>query len=794
MAQFFGGRIGTDWRDSQPWWPPEPTPAAGSPNVLLVVLDDVGYAQLGCYGSDIETPVIDGLAAAGVRLANFHTTSLCSPTRACLLTGRNHHRSGMGRVADLAIGYPGYWGKPPRENGYLSEILRAAGYASYAIGKWHLSPEDETSMAASRGTWPLARGFDRWYGFHGGETSQFVPALYHDNHSVPPPRSIEDGYHLTEDLADRAIEFLGDLRAADGDKPFFLYFATGACHSPHQPPRRWLDRYRGRFDLGWDTWREQVFARQLALGLLPASTVLSSRPAWVPAWDSLGDRERAVAARFMECFAGFLSHADEQVGRLLAFLRERGELDNTIVCVVSDNGASAEGGADGSINDVRMLNIDPAQPAEMFARIDEIGGPLTHNNYPWGWTMAGNTPFRRWKREVHEGGVADPCIISWPRGTVAASTGQPCTVPASTGEASTGEASTGEASTVEPGAIRHQFAHAIDVMPTLLELAGVGLPTEIDGTAQTELDGVSLAYLLPPGGGSAAERHNTQYFEMFGSRAIYHRGWKAVAFHPIGPLYDDQNPNAPFRDDVWELYHVAQDLSESRDVARERPEQLAEMVELWWGLARRNQVLPLDNRVLWALVHPKPDRRRPRDEYEYFQGGAQVPESVAVNVRNRSHELVVDVTIADASETDGVLLALGCVLGGWSLHILHGRIRYVHNLYGTARHVIESAELISPGEHQIEYAFTMEDGLGGTGALRCDGREIGRGPIPRFTPSGFNGVGVGLTCGYEWGPAVGGGYAAPFPFPGIIRRAVVRTSGPVVRDPLAELEAILAEQ
>jgi arylsulfatase A-like enzyme len=764
VAQYFGGRIGTDWRDSQPWWPPEPSPPPGSPNVLLVVLDDVGYAQLGCYGSDIEMPAIDGLAASGVRLANFHTTSLCSPTRACLLTGRNHHRSSMGRVADLATGFPGYWGKPPRENGYLSEILRAAGYATYAVGKWHLSPEDETNMAASRSTWPLARGFDRWYGFHGGETSQFVPALYHDNHSIRPPRSIEDGYHLSTDLADRAIEFVADLRAAEASKPFFLYFATGACHSPHQPPRRWLDRYRGAFDLGWDAWRRQVFERQLALGLLPASTALSPRPAWVPAWDSLSERDRTVAARFMECFAGFLSHADEQVGRILSFLWERGELENTIVCVVSDNGASAEGGAEGSINDIRLLNIDPAQPAEMFARIDEIGGPLTHNNYPWGWTMAGNTPFRRWKREVHEGGVADPCIIAWPRGDI------------------------------EAGAIRHQFAHAIDVLPTLTDLTGVPIPAEIDGIEQTKLDGVSMAYLLPPDGASAAERHATQYFEMFGSRAIYHGGWKAVTFHPIGPLYDDQNPNATFDTDVWELYHVAHDLSESRDLAAEEPQVLAELIELWWAEARRNQVLPLDNRVLWALVHPKPDRRVPRDEYEYFQGGAQVPESVAVNVRNRSHELVVDVTIADPDDTDGVLLALGSALGGWSLHILGARIRYAHNLYGAELHVIESADVVSPGDHRIEYTFSKDGGLGGTGVLRCDGREVGRGSIPRFTPSGFNGVGAGLTCGYEWGAAVGGGYTAPFPFRGIIRRAVVRTTGPVIRDPLAELEAILAEQ
>jgi arylsulfatase A-like enzyme len=764
VGEDFGGRIGRDWRDSEPWWPPEPTPPPGSPNVLLVVLDDVGYAQLGCYGSDIGTPVIDGLAASGIRLANFHTTSLCSPTRACLLTGRNHHRSGMGRVADLATGFPGYWGSPPRENGYLSEVLRAAGYATYAVGKWHLSPEDETSMAASRATWPLARGFDRWYGFHGGETHQFVPALYHDNHSVRPPASMQDGYHLTEDLADHAIEFIADLRAVEPGKPFFLYLATGACHSPHQPPPRWREHYRGRFDAGWDAWREEAFARQLATGLVPPTTVLSRRPGWVPAWDSLGGGEREVAARFMECFAGFLSHADEQIGRVLGFLEDTGDLGNTIVVVVSDNGASAEGGASGSINDVRLVNLDPATNEEMLARLAEIGGPLTHNNYPWGWTMAGNTPFRRWKREVHEGGVADPCILSWAGGPVVG------------------------------GGIRGQFAHAIDVAPTLVELAGLGCPAEIDGIAQTPVDGVSFAYLLGPDGKHAAERHETQYFEMFGSRAIYRGGWKAVTFHPVGPLYDDQNPNAPFDDDVWELYHVAEDLSESRDLAPLHPELLRELIELWWAEAERNQVLPLDNRVLWALVNPKPDRRPPRELFRYFQGGAQVPEPLAVNVRNRSHALIVDVTIPDGGPADGVLLALGSALGGWSLHILDRRPRYVHNLYGSQRHTVASAATLTPGEHRIEYAFAKDAGLGGTGVLSCDGREVGRGVIPRFTPSGFNGVGAGLTCGYEWGPAVGTGYTAPFTFGGVIRRAVVETRGPVVRDPMAELEAILSEQ
>jgi arylsulfatase A-like enzyme len=764
LGSDFGGRIGRDWRDSVPWWPVDPAPPPGSPSVFLVVLDDVGYAQLGCYGSDIETPVLDGLAGRGIRLAKLpHDLAvLADPGVPADWAQPAPKRHGAGGGPGRRL--PRLLGEAARESGYLSEILRAAGYATYAVGKWHLSPEDEISMAASRSTWPLARGFDRWYGFHGGETHQFVPALYHDNHSVRPPASIEDGYHLTEDLADRAIEFLGDLRAADAGKPFFLYFATGACHSPHQPPPRWRGHYRGRFDLGWDAWRDQTFARQLAAGLFPGSTVLSERPGWVPAWADLDERDQAVAARFMECFAGFLSHADEQIGRVIDFLADLGERDNTIIVVVSDNGASAEGGASGSINDVRLLNLDPAPGEEMYARLAEIGGPLTHNNYPWGWTMAGNTPFRRWKREVHQGGIADPCIICWPGGAM------------------------------DQGGIRRQFTHAIDIVPTLAELLGIEIPAEIDGVEQTALDGRSFARLLPEGGDSAPEPHETQYFEMFGSRAIYHRGWKAVAFHPVGPLYDDQDPNAPFDEDVWELYHVEEDLSESRDLAQDHPDLLAELIGLWWREARRNQVLPLDNRVLWAIVHGKPDHRPPADRFRYFPGGAQVPESVAVNVRNRSHALIVDIRITDPGRTDGVLLAMGSALGGWSLHIVDAKIRYVHNLYGKQRDTVESAEPITPGEHHIEYVFTKDEGLGGVGVLSCDGQEVGREAIPRFTPSGFNGVGAGLTCGYEWGPAIGAGYTAPFPFPGTIHRAVIETRGPVVRDPLAELEAILAEQ
>ena len=765
----FGGVIGRDWRDSEPWWEPDARPPEGAPNVALIVLDDVGYAQLGCYGSDIETPTLDRLAAGGVRLANFHTTALCSPTRSCLLTGRNHHANGMGRVADLAMGFPGYCGRIPRENGFLSEVLGDRGYAPYAVGKWHLTPDDEVHMAASRHSWPLGRGFQRWYGFHGGETHQFAPALYHDNHAVAPPGTYEDGYHLSADLADQAIRYLADYRAVDTERPWFLYFATGACHSPHHAPAEWIERYRGRFDRGWDVWRDETFARQHELGLLPPGTRLSPRPSWVPAWDELSDDDRRVAARFMECFAAYLSYTDDQIRRLVEFLEERGELDDTLVIVVSDNGASAEGGRHGSINDGRMVNLDPAGPEELRQRIDEIGGPSAHNNYPWGWTMAGNTPFRRWKREVHEGGVADPCIVHWPARFGASA-----------------------------GSIRHQFAHAIDVMPTVLELAGIDAPQRIGHVPQNPIAGTSFAYLLGADGGDEPERHETQYFEMLGSRALYHRGWKAVTYKPLAPLYDDGlDWRTPFDDDVWELYHVAEDLSEVDDLAEAEPERLAEMVELWWDEARAHQVLPLDNRILHTILHPRPRAQRDQLVYQYVPFGSPVPEHAAVDVRNRSHVVTVEATVPDGGAdgaADGVLMALGTVLGGWSLHLLGGRLRYVHNLYGKERQVIESTDVVPAGRHELVYEFEWTAQNAGRGTLRCDGEVVGAGEIPRFTPSQFSYTGAGLTCGYEMGPAVGEGYLAPFRFGGEIHRAVVEVSGKRARNPLAEFEAIMSAQ
>ncbi len=764
----FTGVIGRDWRDSTPAWPVRPEPPAGAPNVVYVVLDDVGYAQLGCYGSVIDTPNIDALAGQGVRLANFHTAALCSPTRSCLLTGRNHHTNGMGRVADLAMGFPGYWGVVPPENGFLSEILRTHGYSTYAVGKWHLTPDDETHMAADRSSWPLGRGFDRWYGFHGGETHQFVPTLYCDNHSVQPPRTPAEGYHLTEDLVDHAIEYLGDLRNADGEQPFFLYFATGACHSPHHAPPEWIERYRGVFDDGWDALRERILVRQVELGVVAPDTELSPRPPWVPAWDELEPADQKVAARFMECFAGFLSHTDDQIGRLLAHLEASGDADNTVVVLVSDNGASSEGGVTGSINDVRMINRDPAGRTEMRERIDELGGPSLHNNYPWGWTMAGNTPFKRWKREVHEGGVADPCIVRWPARFAG-----------------------------DAGGLRHQFAHAIDVMPTMLDLIGVGAPDRIRGQEQSPVDGTSFAYLFAADGADAAGRRTTQHFEMLGSRALYHEGWKAVTFKPLGPITEGTGSNtfmAPFDDDVWELYHVAVDPSEIRDLADEEPERLARMIDRWWEEAARHHVLPLDNRILYTILNPPPNRILQRRHHRYVPFGAPVPESIAVDVRNRSHEITASVLVDDGVVPEGVLLALGCVLGGWSLQVHDGRLRYLHNLYGKSVDVIESARVIGAGAHTLGFRYERVDDEGGRGELLVDGDVVGAGPIARFTPIRYNNTGAGLSCGYELGPPVGAGYDAPFRWNSGLTEVVVEVTGEPRVDPLKEFERIMTEQ
>jgi arylsulfatase len=749
----FRGVIADDFEGSEAWWPEPRRPAPGSPNVVLVVLDDVGFAQLGCFGSDLETPVLDRLAGTGLQFTNFHTTALCSPTRSCLLTGRNHHSNGMGRVVELATGFPGYDATIPRANGFLSEILVERGYATFAVGKWHLAPEYEGHLAAPRRNWPLGRGFERFYGFLGGETHQFVPALVADNHQVPPPRTPEEGYHLTEDLVDTAIEFVGDLRAIDADKPFFLYFCPGACHSPHQAPAPWIERYRGRFDRGWDEWRRTTFERQLAEGVLPPGTELSPRPDWVPAWDSLDAGTRRLYARYMEAFAGFLSHTDHHLGRLVDFLGRTGDLDNTVLVVLSDNGASSEGGPVGSVNDARPWNLAPRTVEEGIERIDEIGGPLCHNNYPWGWTVAGNTPFRRWKREVHEGGVADPLLVHWPAGTAATDS------------------------------FRRQYVHAVDLAPTLLELVGVEPPAAIAGVTQTPLHGTSFAGVLTDP--AAPDRHTVQYYEMFGCRALYQDGWKAVTYHPI------QDTSVAFADDAWELYHVAVDPSECHDLAAAEPGRLVDLVERWWHEARTYGVLPLDNRPFSDLVFERPRPVAERRRYVYYPDRAAVPEEMAVNVRDRSHVIRATVEVPGGVPAEGVLLAQGSGLGGWSFYLTAGRPAYVHNFASLEEHRVEADERVPPGRHELAFRFERTAPHRGIGHLEVDGVEVASGPIPRFTLTKFSVTGAGLTCGYSDGLPVTRRYSAPFRFTGGLDEVVVEVDGEPFEDPeVAAQEAI----
>ena len=751
----FGGTIGKTFDDSTPWWPDLPSAQPGSPNIVVVLLDDVGFAQFGCYGSDIKTPTFDVLAAGGLRYSNFHTTALCSPTRAALLTGRNHHSNGMGRIANITSGFPGYNAEMSHEDGMISEILVRNGYSTFAVGKWHLTPPHEQQMGASRGRWPLGRGFERYYGFLDGETDQYYPDLVYDNHQVDPPRSPEEGYHLTEDMADKAVLFINDARAANPNKPFFLWFAPGACHSPHQAPKEFIDAYRGQFAKGWDAWREDVFARQLAAGLMPAGTELSDRPHWIPAWDSLSADERRLYARMMEVFAGFLTHTDAQVGRIVDHVKSLGEFDNTIFVIMSDNGASAEGGPKGSYNEVFFFNFIPESLEENLKRIDLLGTPDAHNHYPWGWAWAGNTPFKRWKRETHEGGVTDPLIVHWPKGIAAR------------------------------GEVRHQYTHAVDLMPTLLELLKIAPPSEIAGVKQSPIEGVSFAHTLSKG--DAPTNHLTQYFEMFGSRALYHDGWKAVVFHPMANLaYDGSDPNLPFDKDAWELYHIENDRSESRNVASLYPEKLQELIALWWREAEEHQVLPLNNQP-----GKFGDRRLRRERYEYKPGIGALPRAVAPNLHNRGFRIVAEVN--SPGSVNGTICAHGSASAGYAVYVRNNRLHYEHNFVGLHRFVAAANVEVPAGQHRLVVQFTMTGRFKGNVELYYDDLPVGAAEIPMTVP--FTYSVAGFTVGYLRGHSVIKEEHAPFSFTkDALHRVIVEPEGRTWRDPAREDRAALGTQ
>ena len=752
----FTGTIGRTAGSSQAAWPLPPRARRGAPNVLVFLLDDVGFAQLGCYGADIRTPTIDRLAANGLRYRDFHTTAICSPTRACLLTGRNHHSNGVGIIQEMATGFPGYNGMVPRENGFLSEMLLAQGYATLGIGKWHLTLASEYASGASKARWPLSRGFERHYGFIGGKTNHWSPTLVHDNHYVDPPSRWQDGYHLNADLADRAIDYLTDLRTIAPDKPFFMYYCLGAGHAPHHVEPSWIERYRGRFDAGWDQWREAVFARQLEMGIVPAGTQLSPRPRWVKAWDSLSADARRLYARQMEVYAAFLEQTDHHLGRVIDHLARLGDLDNTLIMLASDNGASAEGGEHGSFNENQFPNRVEATIEDNLARLDDWGSVRSFPNYAWGWAWAGNTPLRRWKRYLHQGGMSDPLIVHWPDGIRARNE------------------------------VRGQYAHVVDITPTVLEALGMQAPAVLNGVAQRPLEGVSFAHTFDDS--SARTRKHVQYYEMIASRALWADGWKAVVEQPQGDLLTDEM----LAQQKWELYHVERDFSECENLAQKHPDKLAELVEQWWVEAGKYNVLPLDSRMQLRMGERKPGTVPAGNRYVYYPGGAPQFQYTAVDLKNRSHTITAEVEIPEHG-AEGVLLAHGSWFAGYSLYVKNRRLAYAHNYLGLAEYRIDADAEVPPGKHLLRFRFTRTGDHRGRGELYVGEQLVGEGEIPRTVPHVIETSGEGLCCGYDSGLPVTTDYDAPFRFTGRIERVVVEIHDASAIDLDAQLRAALTD-
>jgi arylsulfatase A-like enzyme len=780
MSKPFGGIVNIDIKDSVPDWAPYTQPLApeGAPNVLYVVLDDVGFSAMEPYGGLIETPNVKRIAENGVAYTSFHTTALCSPTRSCLMTGRNHTTNGMGCITEATSGFPNANGHIPFECANIAEVLNEHGWNTYIVGKWHLCAEDEMNLASSKRQWPLGRGFERYYGFLGGETNQWYPDLIYDNHPVPQPKSPAEGYHLTVDLTDKAIEFIRDAKVIAPDKPFFLYYCPGAAHAPHHAPKEWADKYKGKFDMGYEAYRELVFERQKKLGIVTEEAELSpinpysettshddkpwSQVDRVRPWESLSKDEQRLFSRMAEVYAGFLSHADDQLGRLLDFREESGELENTIIVLVSDNGASGEGGPNGSVNENKFFNGVPDSTEENLKYLDELGGTRTYNHYPTGWAWAFNTPFKMWKRySNYEGGTADPMVVSWPKGIDA------------------------------KGELRRQYAHAIDIVPTLFECLDIELPEVVNGFTQRPLEGVSFKATFEDA--DAETPKETQFYSMLGTRAIWHKGWKAATAVPAAP-----ESWGDFHQQRWELFDTEADPSECHDLAKEHPVKLQELIALWWTEAGKNQALPLESRDAVAiLTTARPQLSRPRSRYVYYPGGAEVPESVAPNIRSRSYTIAAELDI-DTTEAGGVILSQGSRFGGHALYVKDGKLTYVYNWIGELVQVVESTEPVPTGHVVLSASFDKEGETmpaKGTVSLYIRDQKVGEGAI-QTQPGKFGLGGGGLVVGRSGAEPVGE-YSgdAPWPFVGgTIKRVMIDVSGEAFVDLAREAQVAFARQ
>lgn len=716
--------IGLSYKDSTPCWPEVARPPKGSPNVVFIVLDDVGFGQIGCFGGPIETPNIDRLAECGLRYNNFHTSPMCSPTRACLFTGRNHHSAGIGTVVDIPTGYPGYNMNLSKNTATLAEMLKSDGFNTIAAGKWHLSPY--TTAAGPFDTWPTGVGFEKYYGFLAGETNQWYPDLVIGTTRIDPPATPEEGYHLSEDLVDHAIGFINDNQAIKPEKPYFLYLAFGACHSPHHAPKEYIDMYKGKFDQGWDAIRNETLARQKAMGIVPEDTELPPRDPNVKAWQSLSADEKRVLAREQEVYAGFLTHTDAQIGKFLDYLESTDQLNNTMIVLISDNGASAEGGYNGTSNFFYFLNSIEENMSSIFSKIDELGGTKSYGHYAIGWAMAGNTPFKMYKENTHEGGMHEPMIFSYPE------------------------------LIKDDGGIREQYIHAVDIVPTILEVLGLQAPAVYNGYDQKPLEGVSFAGSLTDP--FAENGKNVQYYEMFGSRGMWSSGWKAVTYHK-------PESGGDFANDTWELYNISADPSEVHNLASDYPNKLEEMISLWFAQAERFDVLPLDDRQ-----HTRYHSSQATGAFTYYPGNEKILEPMIPDTLNHSYNITayVDVPTYDA---EGVLFSIGGQFGGLSFFIKDGNLVYDYNYLGERHYSVTSTSKVPTGRSVITMTFEKTGRHKGISRLYIDGNDVGGAEVVTV-PSRYS-FEEGLEVGRDSQTPVTDSYKSPFEFTGRIEKVML---------------------
>jgi arylsulfatase A-like enzyme len=744
MNEDFHGEIKLDVRDSTADWSPYELKRApqGAPNVLVVLYDDTGMAAWSPYGGRINMPVMQRLADDGLTYAQWHTTALCSPTRSCFLTGRNHHVNRCASITEASNGFPGAAARLPAECATIGQVLQENGYSTFWVGKNHNVPEEDVASGGSRSEWPLQKGFDRFYGFLGGETNNWYPDLVEDNRFIEQPYGPEDGYHLSRDLADQALRMLSDQQATNPSKPWYMWFCPGANHAPHHSPQEYVEKYKGMFDDGYEAYRDWVLARMIDKGILPAGTEmtpLNPLPENVAVaadavrpWDSLNDDEKRLFARMAEVYAGFSEYTDAQVGRIVDHLERTGQLDNTIIFYCADNGASGEGSPNGSVNENKFFNGYPDELSENMKYLDTLGGPDTYNHYPTGWAVAFSTPFQMFKRySQYSGGTCDPLVIHWPAGIKS------------------------------KGQVRQQYHHATDIVPTVLDVIGLQMPDTYRGVEQYPMNGVSMRYSFDdPDVPTSKQR---QYYTMLGTRGIWENGWKAAAVH--APL----SGAGKFEQDKWELYQVDEDRSESKDLAEQHPEKLKGLIDVWFEEADKNFVLPLDDRSATELLTiERPQSEPPRDRYVYYPGTAPVPEGVAVSIRGRSYKIIADVELSEDAE--GVVFAHGSRFGGHALFIKDRKLHYVYNFLGIKPEQEFTSEDLAPGKHALGMEFTRESAgdygeSHGTTTLYVDDKVAAKGPM-RAQAGKFTLAGDGLCVGYDSGDNVSEHYQNPGTFTG----------------------------